>query len=178
MRRVPRRVLVALISLIIAAAGAALAIDVVAVGTGNSPVVWPQRAITTELESNQWGERPIMAVAAATAVTGMFLLWAALSRGHRRAVRVDSANDCTCALLTRRGLRRSVDGTVGQVDGVDHHRVRLRGRRVKVKVTTPLRERQDLRERIADATRERLEAIRPAPSYKVTVKVRTARGKP
>ncbi|MFF8596987.1 DUF6286 domain-containing protein [Streptomyces sp. NPDC015220] len=170
--------LVALISLIVAAAGAALAVDVVAVGTGNPPVVWPQRAITTELEGNRWGDNAIMAVAAATALAGLFLLWAALSRGHRRAVRVTSTDKHNRTLLTRRGLRRSVDGAVGRVDGVDHHRVRLRGRRVKVKVTTPLRERQDLHERITDITRERLTALRTASSYKVTVRVRTARGKP
>ncbi|OII65139.1 hypothetical protein BJP40_17980 [Streptomyces sp. CC53] len=178
MRPIPRRFLVAFVSLVLAAAGAAVAIDVVAVGTGNAPVVWPQRSMTRELRTHQWGDDAIMAVAAGIAVIGLVLLWAALSSGRRRAVRVDTVDEHTRTELTRRGLRRTVGAAVGQVDGVDDHRVRVRGRRVKVSATTPLRERQGLQDRITEVAAEQLAAIRTATAYKVTVKVRTARGRP
>ncbi|WP_236242500.1 DUF6286 domain-containing protein [Streptomyces sp. CC228A] len=178
MRPIPRRLLVAFVSLVVAAAGAAVAVDVVAVGTGNAPVVWPQRSLTRELRTREWGDDVIMAVAAGIALIGLLLLWAALSSGRRRAVRVDTADEHTRTVLTRRGLRRTIGAAVGRVDGVDEHRVRLRGRRVKVRATTPLREPQGLQERVAEAAGEQLAAVRTAAAYKVTVKVRTARGRP
>ncbi len=66
-------------------------------------------------------------------------------------MRVDTADEHTRTVLTRRGLRRTIGAAVGRVDGVDEHRVRLRGRRVKVRATTPLREPQGLQERVAQA---------------------------
>jgi len=173
-----RRVVCAVIALALAVAAAGLAIDVVAVGTGHPPVFWPQRAITGDLEDSRWGDPAIMAVAAAAALVGLLLLWAALSRGRHHLIQLRSGDEQIDVSTTRRSRRRILADTAGQVEGVDAHRVRVRGRRVKCRATTPMRDREALRERIGSALEEQLTDLRTERAYRTTVKVRNTKGLP
>ncbi|WP_055590051.1 DUF6286 domain-containing protein [Streptacidiphilus griseoplanus] len=173
-----RRVFCAILALALAVAAAGLAVDVVAVGTGHAPVFWPQRAITGHLEDSRWGDPAIMAVAAAVALIGLLLLWAALSRGRHHRIRLRSGDEQIDVSTTRRSLRRILADTAGQVEGVDAHRVRIRGHRVKCRVTTPMGDRETLREHIGCALEDQLTELRTAHAYRTTVKVRSTRGVP
>ncbi|MGA5703926.1 DUF6286 domain-containing protein [Peterkaempfera bronchialis] len=171
------RLLCLLLALVLAAAGLTVLIDVVAVAAGHAPLVWPQQSIAGRLRASRWGDIPILAVAAAFALAGLLLLWSSADRGRRGMVPLRTGDEHVDAATTRQSLRRAVADEVGRIDGIDRNRVRLRGRRVQVHASTPLRDPRDLPEVVRTVVAERLAAIRTEHEYKVTARVRARTGR-
>ncbi len=158
---------------------AAVWFSVVRLSTG----AWPEflTAPTQWLASLSWNSPGTWTGAIVAVVIGVILLLAALVpgkfNGMQLDMRPDAAHDdggrATEVLLTSRAVSRLAAAHAGRMDGVVASKAKSKGNRVRLRVSTPLHQPGDLRQRVADSVRERLQSAGPTHNPKVGVRVRS-----
>ncbi|WP_026534494.1 DUF6286 domain-containing protein [Arthrobacter sp. H14] len=177
LRRRPSRALAAsIVAIILLAVGSAAAwISIERLSTG----AWPGylSPATRWLTSLSWNSVGLWATAIVLAVIGVSLLLTALVPGKFNGIRLQAGHEdrdrVTEVLLSNRALTRLATAHADQIDGVTSSKATSKGRRVHLRVTSPLRQPGDLRRRVADAVSERLQSTAPMTNPKVGVNVRS-----
>lgn len=166
------RLITAVAGLVVAAAGALLAIESAwsLVRPGSRGLVLGPVVIRDALSGFSWDDTPVRIFAVALVVLGVVLLIAAVSSGHRELRLHDPAPEVTVT-TDRRSLARLVGHQVRDQDGVAAATVTAGAKRVRVKASARFRESGDLRERLT-STAEHAVGDLPLPSTpKVLVSV-------
>lgn len=173
----PRRMVpAAIVAAVIIIVAALTAAGIVAALVGRPIALLHAEAVGSWLSRTQWNTPAALAIGAVLAVLGLILILIALVPGRPQVIGLGTGRPDVLMGLTRRGLRHVAATAAGDVDGAERARATVRGRRVRVKVTTPLRDRAEataMEERARTAVTEaldRLDLTRP-----VTVKVRVRR---
>lgn len=177
LRRRPSRALAASITaIILLVIGVAAAwFSIIRLSTG----AWPGflTAPTGWLMALSWNSTGMWVIAIVLAVIGLILLLTALIPGKFNGIRLQISHDndgrVTEVLLSNRALTRLATAHADRMDGVTSSKATAKGKRVRVRVTSPLREPGELRGRVADSVRERVQSTGPVHSPKVGVTVRT-----
>ncbi|GAB3526711.1 DUF6286 domain-containing protein [Arthrobacter monumenti] len=177
LRRRPSRALAAsIVAIVLLAVGAAAAsVSIVRLSTGN----WPGylSPATQWLTSLSWNSIGLWATAIVLAVIGVILLLSALIPGKFNGIRLQSGHEdrdtSTEVLLSNRALTRLATAHADRMDGVTSSRATSKGKRVRLRVTSPLRQPGDLRRRVADSVSERLQSTAPVTNPKIGVNVRS-----
>ena len=172
----PRRMVPATITAAVIFVGAALAAAAIIAGLLGRRIAilhvdtigaWPART--------PWSSPIALAVGAVLAVLGLVLIVTALVPGRPRVVALSTGRPDVLMGITRRGLRCVAATAAADVDGVERIRATARGRRVRVKVTTPLRDRidaADVGDRVRTAVTEALTQLDLTHPPKLRVRVR------
>ncbi|MFG2007212.1 DUF6286 domain-containing protein [Spirillospora sp. NPDC048911] len=170
----PRRVWPALLAAIVmTAAGTIVAVEVISALAGDPARVVPYERLTDWLAGTRWRNGAVIATGAVTAALGLIALLAGLLPGHTRLIRLRTDDPDFVMGVTDRGLRTAAETAARDIDLVsDVPRVKTRGRRVLVAVTTPARDTGDLKVRVRDAVRARLDDLGVEPSRSVRVRAR------
>jgi hypothetical protein len=176
------RVLAALLSLALIAAGVLLIIEVIAGRLGNHPAVVDWRPAYDWAKRTTWNAGSIRVACAVLIVLGLALLIAELKPARVSRLAADPAQAGAAGIdtaYTRRGLAAAVRSAVTGVDGVRGASVKVRRRKVTVAATTTARDKttaRSLRDPIVAAARQRLTALKlrrtPAVSVRVTPRTR------
>lgn len=129
-----------------------------------------------------WNDPATWQIGTAAVVTGVILLLCALIPGGYNAIAIDDSGVGNEAppvqeqetVMTLRAVAHLAKARCVQIDGVRTASATATTRRVHVNVTTFLHEPGDLRPRIIDAVRARLEetGLRPVPEVTATVRSR------
>lgn len=169
----PRRVVPAVVvSALVGAAALVVAVSVISTLAGHPVYALRPGLITGPLTRFAWDDLASEAVAAAVIVCGLICLLLAFVPGRYRVVPLAGVDRSVALGLTRAGLRNALASAAATVDGVDRARVKARPRRVRVKVTTPLRAPGDLRAQVRDAVAHRLDDLDPARPVRIKIRVR------
>lgn len=177
LRRRPSRALPAsLTAIVLLAVGVAVAwVSVLRLGTG----AWPGFVGTAaeSLASLSWNSPATWVAATVAAVVGLILVLAAIIPGAHNGMRLQGPNDVGSTagevVLSGRGVVRLANAHAERMDGVLSSKTKTMGRRVRMTVTTPLREPGDLRQRVAASVSERFQSAGLKPQPKVSVAVRS-----
>jgi hypothetical protein len=166
-RTIPATIVAALLAVaaIVTAVGA-----IAATARGHAhlpPLTWLSR-----VGQAHWDDPAAITTSAVACLLGIVLLVLALAPGRSRLVALMSEDPQTVTGITRAGLRRHLATVAARVDGVSRARVRLRRRRVRVMVATPLRDPGELPGQVTEVVTERLEELRPLKPMRVHVTVR------
>jgi Family of unknown function (DUF6286) len=176
------RVLAALLSLALIAAGVLLIIEVIAGRVGNRPAVVDWRPAYDWAKRTTWNAGSIRVACVVLILLGLAVLIAELKPARVSRLAADPAQADVAGIdtaYTRRGLAAAVRSAVTGVDGVRGASVKVRGRKVTVAATTTARDKaaaRSLRDPIVAAARQRLTALKlgrtPAVSVRVTPRSR------
>lgn len=126
-----------------------------------------------------WGSAAAIAIAIVLTLIGLFLLVSALSPGKPNAYVIDDENlsaggvGSTEFVMTRKAVAKLATAHAHQVSGVDAVRATVTGRAVRLTVTSPSAQRDEVSRSVTTAVREALDAVRLQPAPKVTATVRT-----
>jgi len=173
--RLINRLLAALLSLALIAAGVLVVIEVTAQRLGRRPVVvdWPR--LHDWANRTPWQQGSVRVTCILLIVLGLLLLAAELkpSLPNRLAVR----SDVTDAAYTRRGVAATIRSAVSDVDGINSAAVSVGRRKVKVEATTaglqPFTA-ESLREPATTAAQQRLDALELQEPPALAVNVNTS----
>jgi hypothetical protein len=181
------RLLAALLSLALVAAGALLIVEVIADRVNHRAAIVHWSRAYHWAQHTTWNAGSIRVVCVILIVAGLALLIAELkparvARLAAEPARADTAGIDTAGIdtaYTRRGLAAAVRSAVTAVDGVRAASVKVRRRRVAITATTAAKDRADarsLREPVSVAARQRLATLQlrrtPAVSVRVTPRSR------
>lgn len=183
LRHRPSRAVPALIAgTVLLAAGVALVwLSVTRLVSGSWPAVL--QGPVDWLSGLSWNDPAVWQIGMATVVAGVILLLCAVIPGGFSALTLDDSGTDSGAgaapvqeqetVMTRRAVAHLAKARCLQIDGVGSASATATTRRVHVDVTTFLHEPGDLRKRITDAVRERLEETGLSPVPQVTATVRS-----
>lgn len=166
------RLITAVAGVVVAAAGALLAIESAwtLIRPGSRGLVLGPVAVHDALTGFSWDDPPVRIAATALIVLGVVLLIVAITSGHREIRLHDPAPEVTVT-TDRRSLARLVGHQVRDQDGVAGATVTAGANRVRVKASARFRESGDLRERLT-STAEHAVGDLPLPNTpKVLVSV-------
>lgn len=135
----------------------------------------------------RWNSASLWGAGVAAVVLGLVLLACALLPGAFNALSVRNANRDTVGgetdtgpgvlgretVMSRRAVAHLARAHCVQIDGVRSATATVSNRRVNLKVKTSLRETDDLRTRITDAVRERLDTVGLDPVPRVITSIET-----
>ncbi|MFJ3215903.1 DUF6286 domain-containing protein [Kitasatospora sp. NPDC086801] len=165
--RAPRAAVAALVATVLLVVAGALLYDVVAVRAGYPTRRWRAR-IADELATRHLDDLGVLVGAGATVLLGGVLLWLALAPGLGRWLPLRPSGD-TGAAIDRAGIGHLLADRAAGLPGIDHLRIRISRRRVRVTLTgtaDPVSVQRQLRDELA-----RLTLARP-----LRLDVRAARG--
>ena len=130
-----------------------------------------------------WNDPAVRQIGIAAIVAGVILLLCAIIPGGFNALTIDDSRSGAGAeappvqeretVMTRRAVARLAKARCLQIDGVGSAAATATTRRVHLSVKTSLHEPGDLRTRITDAVRARLEETGLSPVPQVTATVRS-----
>ncbi|MEW2356728.1 DUF6286 domain-containing protein [Spirillospora sp. NPDC029432] len=168
-----RRILPALIAaLLVTAAGVLLAIEAISALAGGPARLVPYDRVTSWATGTAWKEAAALAASGVTALLGLLFLLAGLRPGRSRLVPLRGGDPRLTVAITRRGLRSAVAAAAAEAGGVTAAKAKVRGRKVKVTAETAMRDPGDLRERVEEAVRRRLDELDPLPRRGVAARIR------
>lgn len=177
--RVLLRVLSPLLALVMAAAGALLAIEVVAGWSTSTDagllLDWP--AWLAALEQRTWRSSGARWAAGGLAAVGLVLVVIALA-GRRQDIELTGPAPDVTVTTTPGALARLVRQRVADVDGVQRTSVAASPRMVSVRAQARVAAAEALLPVVRDRVDGVLAALRPARPPKVTVRVDAARTRP
>ena len=183
LRHRPSRAIPALIvGLLLLATGAALVwLSITRLVNGSWPTVL--QGPRDWLAGLAWNDPAVWQIGAAALVAGVILLLCAIIPGGYSALTIDESATGVGAeappvqeqetVMTRRAVAHLAKARCVQIDGVGSASATATTRRVHVNVTTFLHEPGDLRTRITEAVRARLEETGLSPVPEVTATVRS-----
>ncbi|GAA1275158.1 hypothetical protein GCM10009677_30710 [Sphaerisporangium rubeum] len=166
-----RSVPAAVVAVALAVAGVLTLIEAVA-STPGSPVRAESLDRAVDWVAARWADPATMAASALAVLLGLVLLGLGVTPGRPRLVPLASDDPLSAVGITKGAARRYMAAVADDVEGVSRARARLGRRRLDVRVTTPLREPGDLRERVTAAVERHLEELAPLRRPKVRVAVR------
>jgi hypothetical protein len=175
------RVLAALLSLALIAAGALLIIEVIADRVSRRASVVDWHPAYAWAERTTWNQGSVRVVCVLLIVAGLVLLIAELKPARVSRLAADPAQAGAAGIdtaYTRRGLAAAVRSAVTGVDGVRGASVKVKRRKVTVAATAAAQDKaaaRSLRDPVSDAVRQRLSALhlRRAPSVSVRITPRS-----
>lgn len=174
-RRPGRSLAASLVAIVLLAIGvAAIWFSVARLVNGS----WPGFLATAVqwFGSLSWDSPGIWIIAITAVGIGLVLLLAALIPGRFSGMQVQAGGDddrATEALLSNRALTRLATAHAERMDGVITGKARVKGKKVRLTVTSPLRQPGDLRRRVAESVAERLQSTGLVHKPKVGVRVRS-----
>lgn len=183
LRHRPSRAIPALIvGLLLLAAGVALVwLSITRLVNGSWPTAL--QGPRDWLAGLAWNDPAVWQIGAAAVVAGVILLLCAIIPGGYSALTIDDSATGVGAgalpvqeqetVMTRRAVAHLAKARCVQIDGVGSASATATTRRVHVNVTTFLHEPGDLRTRITEAVRVRLEEAGLSPVPEVTATVRS-----
>lgn len=175
----PRRMVPAtIVAGVIFVVAAMVAAGIVAGLAGRRIDLLHAEAITSWLARLHWDDPGVRIIAAVVALAGLVLVRFALAPGRPRVVALATETSDVLMGVTRRGLCRVAAAAAGDVDGVERVRARARGRRIRLTVRTPLRDRADAKavaERARVAAEQALDHLDLAHPARLKVRVRRSR---
>jgi hypothetical protein len=178
MVRLANRVLGALLSLAVIAAGGLLIVEIIAAQAGHPPVLAPWPAAYHWAQRTSWAQGSIRGACGVLIVLGLIVLIAELKPGRVTRLAAHPGEAATGDMdsgYTRRGVAAAVRTAAARVDGVRSASVTVRPRTVTVAATARGRDRaaaRDLEAPVATAVRDRLAALRLHRQPAVRVRVR------
>ncbi len=173
-RTVPATIAAACVTAVgvsLAWAGIARLVD----GTWPSFVGWAHRHIG----DLTWGSAAAIALAIVLTLVGLVLLVSALAPGQPNAYVIDDSDlgsdkvGSTEFVMTRKALAKLATAHAHQVSGVDSVSATVTSRAVRLTVSSPSAQRDELAQSVTTAVREALDAVRLTPTPTVTANVRT-----
>ncbi|GAA3114707.1 DUF6286 domain-containing protein [Streptosporangium carneum] len=169
----PRRVVPATITAaLMTVAGALVAAEVISALLGR-PLRWiPYDRLLSWASSTTWDDPSVTLGAALITLLGLLLVLLALVPGRPRLIPVRTDDPDLVIGMQPRGFIRALAHAAEQVPGVDHARVRLRGRTAEVTARSPLREPVGLAEAVQQAVTTRIAALAPLKDHPVRVHLR------
>jgi hypothetical protein len=176
------RLLAALLSLALAAAGALLIVEVIADRVNHRAAIVHWSRAYHWAKHTTWNAGSIRVACVILIVAGLALLIAELKPARVARLAAEPARADTAGIdtaYTRRGLAAAVRSAVTAVDGVRAASVKVRPRRVAITATATATDRADarsLRDPVSAAARQRLATLQlrrtPAVSVRVTPRSR------
>ena len=170
------RALGALLALALIVAGGVALLEIGALLVGSKPLAAPHDRWLAELTTQPWSGRPTRLVCTLLAATGLALIGLQLLR-QRPAQLAAAAEGPLPTSVGRHDLEREVAAELGQIQGVDTTRVKLRRRGLDVQATAVAGDPAALRDELALAARAALSArgVDASGPAKVVVRRQPAR---
>jgi hypothetical protein len=168
--RVARKVVSAVLALVLLAGGVVVTIEIVVAAYNRRPWVLPYDRWYRSGTQHSWDSPEARWLFVALAAGGLFLL--ALQLLRSRPAVLPLAPGGSPADLARRSLEKSLARTASAVDGVAAARAKVSGQRAQVVARTNRRQAADLQPRVAEVVDRRLRSLGLAAPPSVTVKVR------
>lgn len=167
-RRGTVAVVVALIGLLVAAAGAFEAFYLAVKGA-----TWGYESsqVGDFLTRTTLGSTTVLVVGIVVGVVGLLLLLAAIVPPKRRLVELGGDPDGVATGIRPRSVQRTVAAAAGTVDGVSRTSANVGGRSVTVRATTTLRHTDGLADRAKAAAEARLADLAPRKVTRVKVRL-------
>ncbi len=173
-RTVPATIAAAVVTavgVLLAWAGIARLVD----GRWPSFVGWTHRHVG----DLTWGSAAAIILAIVLTLVGLVLLVSALAPGQPNAYVIDDSDldsgevGSTEFVMTRKAVAKLATAHAHQVSGVDSVSATVTSRAVRLTVSSPSAQREELAQSVTTAVREALDAVRLTPTPKVTATVRT-----
>jgi hypothetical protein len=179
--RLANRVLAALLSLALIAAGVLLVIEVIADRLSHHPSILDWQPAYHWAKRTTWNGGSVRVACAVLILLGLVLLIAELKPARVSRLAADPAQAGAADIdtaYTRRGVAAAIRSAVTGVDGVRGASVKVRRRKVAVAATAAAQDKaaaRSLRDPISAAARQRLAVLklRQAPSVSVRVTPRS-----
>ncbi|MEV7012734.1 DUF6286 domain-containing protein [Streptosporangium sp. NPDC051022] len=169
----PRRVVPSVITAVLMAAlGVVVAAEVIS-GLLGHPLRWvPYDRLLSWTSSIRWDDSRVLLSGAVIALLGLLLVLLALIPGRPRLIPVRTGDPNLIIGMHPRGFTRALAHAAERVQGVDHARVRLRGRTAEVTARSPLRDPAEMTEAVRQAVTARIADLSPLKNYPVRVNLR------
>ena len=164
-------VVVTAVGVLLAWAGIARLLD----GRWPSFVGWTHRHVG----DLTWGSAAAIILAIVLTLVGLVLLISALAPGQPNAYVIDDSDldtgevGSTEFVMTRKAVAKLATAHAHQVSGVDSVSATVTGRAVRLTVSSPSAQREELAQSVTTAVRAALDAVRLTPTPTVTATVRT-----
>ncbi|MEO5744701.1 MAG: DUF6286 domain-containing protein [Terracoccus sp.] len=164
-------VFVTAVGVLLAWAGIARLVD----GRWPSFVGWTHRHVG----DLTWGSAAAIILAIVLTLVGLVLLVSALAPGQPNAYVIDDSDldlgevGSTEFVMTRKAVAKLATAHAHQVSGVDSVSATVTSRAVRLTVSSPSAQREELTQSVTTAVREALDAVRLTPTPTVTATVRT-----
>ncbi|WP_019930506.1 DUF6286 domain-containing protein [Nocardia sp. BMG111209] len=168
-RRPHRAVPAAVLALVLLGMSAAVALTMIPGLTGAPDYLW-RDVVVRILHDISWNDTRV-AAAGLAAVSGGVALLALAVLPDRATVLPLAPGDGIAAGIARSGLYRALGAAAESVEGVHSARIRLRRKKVRVVARAGARS-PELRRAVREAVDERVTRIAPAPSPRVSARVR------
>lgn len=173
--RPPRRrrsLLATIAAVLLGGAATTLAVDVIAVRTDGRSLIWDYPQLASQMRQTTWGDTAIVAIAAGVALLGLLLVLAAFMPGRQKLLAVTATVPGQAAGTSRRSLKRLLGQALSDVDGVADVDVKVRRRKARLTVTSPLRNPGDLDTQVRSEAVRQLQQIGLAHPLKVKTRLR------
>ncbi|MEU8382302.1 DUF6286 domain-containing protein [Streptosporangium sp. NPDC048865] len=169
----PRRVLPSVItSVLMTLIGLLVALEVVSALLGRPLRLVPYDRILSWATSTPWNDPRVMAGAGLAGLLGLLLVLLSIIPGRPTLIPVRTGDRDLAIGMHRRGFTRSLAHAAEQVQGIEHARVRLRGKTVHVAADSGMRDVRGLAGAVREAVNLRLTALSPVGKYPVHVSLR------
>ena len=177
-RRPSRTVPATLVALLLTAVGALLTwAGIARLLNGSWPafVGWVHRHVG----DLTWGSAAAITLAIVLTLVGLVLLVSALAPGKPNAFVIDDGDlgsdhvGSTEFVMTRKAVAKLATAHAHQVSGIDSVSATVTSRAVRLTVSSPSAQRDELSRSVTTAVSEALDAVRLRPAPKVTATVRT-----
>lgn len=176
--RYVNRVLAAVLSVALIAAGALLIIEVIAARVGSAPVLipWPDAYVWGN--DTTWDETVIRVSCITMSVVGAVLLILELKRPRVRRLAVAGEPEGVDIAYTRTGVARAVQGAATGVDGIRSASVRVARRSVRLtalSASTETSTAKSLLEPVSRAAQQQIDELRLDPTPRLAVSMRATK---
>ncbi|MEU4409558.1 DUF6286 domain-containing protein [Streptosporangium sp. NPDC023963] len=169
----PRRVVPAVITAILMTLlGLLVALEVISALLGRPLRLVPYDRILSWATSTPWNDPRLMTGAGLAGLLGLLLVLLALVPGRPTLIPVRTGDRDLAIGMQRRGFTRSLAHAAEQVQGIEHARVRLRGKAVHVAADSGMRDTRGLADAVREAVNLRITALSPVWKYPVRVHLR------
>ena len=172
--RALRRLTAAVLAAALVVFGVLAVLEIVRATAHYDPAVLRWRALPDTLVRNDWADGGPRTAGAIACAAGVLLLLIALRRGRPAALELTAPDEATEVLVTRRGLRKDLQRTAEDVDGVERASVRVRRRSARVTARCPTGGTDGVAEGIRTSVEGRLDDLRLVRPLRVSVRTRTA----
>lgn len=165
------RLLALVLSLLLIAAGAISAVELVAAAGNSHDVIIPYQRWWQSTLTADWNTGWVALAALLACAIGVLLLAAQLVGRRASDVALRERRPGIAVSVERRALERSMRDAVDGIDGVSRSRVRIRQQRATVAVRADDLRGSDLEERVTDAAQARLDTLDLARPLRLAIRV-------
>jgi hypothetical protein len=159
-----------LVALVLLAASAVVAVSAIQFLVGGRPWV-TYDSLAGQMHAASWTELPVGLAGGAAALIGLVLLAIALVPGQPAVLPLAAADSGA----VRHSLRRTLQDSASEVDGVVSAKLKLRRKKVTANVRTNRTNTEGLADAVRAAIEQRLDQIAPVTRPSVRVRVRSKR---